>query len=457
MDLGELLDPMGRPLADYRGTGTLQLDSGDEIDCPFRARQTASGDIFLVVEDTSVGSIFSILFGGPSVERFHGTTDSGARIEIRGRIITRDLPPSDANGEKSWLSLGAPRVSVFHSDAPATESRFGLTNVRLKQPVPLTLRLEGGTAPFEARLRRVDDGRVRYQRARATRGVEVTAELIFEGPQSDAMKRVAGDVCHLLSIAQGSVVEWVYIDEYARAGLARRHHHNRRTREYAPVPAVRTDRPKWPVDYIARTYPTYVRRRDDWQLHRGTVARYLEAKAEADYLEARGVKLAVALEGLAHRYLESSEATLSQFVLPRKEFEKLAPDLKSEVKGVLRRRGVEKRETSKIANKVKQLNRESFRAVTRKLSSLLDLRMGSKERGQFIDSRNTLVHQGQFYCKAVERGEVERRSDPFPSPTEEYFFMVTVLDRIFLRLVGYDGKHRDWTAFPDRKLVPVRR
>lgn len=457
MDFESILGPLGSPLEDYQGTGILEMADGDVIECRFHARQTTAGEILLLLARDDAHSGFPFFFGGPAIEGFRGTTENGIEIELRGQILPRNLPPGQVKGAKSWVSVTATKMSARHNDKSVSEIRFGLTNLRLPQPWTLTLELDGGAGPEQARLRRLDDGRIRYKSARATRGVEVTAELIFESQNPDIAKQVAEDICYLLSIAQGSVVSWVYLDERAIDSLVRRQHHHRRTREFAPFPAVETSGPQWPVEFIEATYSTYVMRRDDWQLDRGPVDWYLESKIEADYLEARAAKLAVALETLEHRYLHSSESSISPFILPRGEFKEVASVLVSEINGFLKHRGIEEPDRSKIAGQARGMNRQSFRSTAKSLLSLLDITLETHEMDQFLDSRNCLVHQGQFYCKAVEKDEANGRSEPLPSVNDEYFFMVTVLDRIFLRLVGYEGDHRDWTVFPERKFIPVQR
>jgi hypothetical protein len=62
-------------------------------------------------------------------------------------------------------------------------------------------------------------------------------------------------------------------------------------------------------------------------------------------------------------------------------------------------------------------------------------------------SRDYLVHTGEFYCdcaKPKDRAEVT----PLPDPTTEFFFLVSFLDRLFLKLLGYSGQYADWRKMP---------
>lgn len=458
MDFERLLEPMGVPLVSYRGTGVLELANGEKRRGRFLARQTTGGDILLLMEPENTIRMFSIILDAPSITGFTGTTHDEARIEVSGGFIPRDIPPRDVKNAEGWASFTARRMLLVHTKDRASTLRFGLTNLRLPQPKTMTFTLDDEEGLVQAQLRRLEDGRDRFKSARATRGIEVTAELIVEAGDLDAAKQTANDVCYLLSIAQGSMVRWIYLDEYRNGSLLRRRHHNKKTREYTPLAAIDTSQPQWPVEFINETHATYLKRRDDWELNRGPIDWYLEAKTEADYLEHRAAKLAVALETLKHRYVQSAEAKISEFILPPAEFAEIESNLQSRIATLLNEKGAEDPVPSKIGGrgKVKQLNRETFSNILESFLSLLDVKLKPDQVSQFIDSRNTLVHQGQFYRQAFEKDEADGRSDPLPSISDEYFFIVTMLDRIFLRLVGYEGEHRDWTTFPDEEFVPVK-
>lgn len=98
------------------------------------------------------------------------------------------------------------------------------------------------------------------------------------------------------------------------------------------------------------------------------------------------------------------------------------------------------------------LNRTSFRQVVRALLSLIALNVPTAEQGLFIACRNSLVHVGRFYCDSAT-GEQRARVRPLDTPFEEYCFMISFLDRIFLRIFGYSGKYLDWRDFPNERTL----
>jgi hypothetical protein len=60
----------------------------------------------------------------------------------------------------------------------------------------------------------------------------------------------------------------------------------------------------------------------------------------------------------------------------------------------------------------------------------------------FVESRNSLIHKGDFYYNTAEPRK--RKKCPLSSAVEEYFFLVNFLDRVFLKLFGYSGPYMDW-------------
>ena len=270
-----------------------------------------------------------------------------------------------------------------------------------------------------------------------------------ENLTKNQMDQVATDVSYLLSVAQGCKVTWIYRDEEDADGLLCTDHRMSKTAPFNPFELVPTH--PYAVSeeftdlrqFVATTYPAYVDRRDSWRLPLGPIDSYLEAKAEADFLETRGAKLAVALESLKHRYLRSGEASIAGSIINAGRFEEYLSKLASATSDVLPDEYSDVVDQNALRGKLRGLNRRSLNQVVRHLASDIGVQLNSQERRMFVASRNTLIHQGQFYCNAVEAGEVERTCTPKDSPVEEYFFIVNILDRVFLKLLGYSGPYFD--------------
>jgi hypothetical protein len=135
-----------------------------------------------------------------------------------------------------------------------------------------------------------------------------------------------------------------------------------------------------------------------------------------------------------------------EYHLPPDRFnEDVRTKLRGAMQDVLKNAGFTSGERKDIASKykIRELNRRSFQSVVERMLEVLDLHVSEGELKLFIRSRNSLVHRGQFYCHSAD---VEDRADypPKERPYEEYEFLIEVLDRLFLRLLGFEGAYVDW-------------
>ena len=432
--LDELLKRFGTSLHSYRGEGRLCLRSGNDLDVKFVMAQLPDGTNVILIRTTDVAPLFSAM-SSDGILRFEGRTSDGLHVETRGKLGPRgfpgDLPREWGSG--GWDCYTAQKLRVrMRSGTPGTV-RYGLTNVRppWRRELPLCLRF--GDKAVKARLLRVPESNLVYSRVRVLRGTAVTCELEIPAQQdiaSEEIQEVTSDVCYLLSIAQGCKVEWIYREWYDEEDLTCREHWMRTTRPFSGLQVVPFDAPTGIRDYLEMTYPKYILRRNSWGLRRGPIDQYLEAKAEGDFLETRAAKLAVALEALKHRYLQRRGVSIPEFIMEPTSFEKLLPDLVSATNTVLPDQYSEKVNEDALRGRLMGLNRPSFSRILKHLAEDIGVSLTSNERRRFIESRNALVHRGQF---------------PRPkSGVEEYFFMVHILDRIFLKLIGFSGAYVDY-------------
>jgi hypothetical protein len=391
--------------------------------------------------------------------RLEGKTLDGLTLETDGRLRPTNFPGESSSG------VGSGAVAAYTPSGlrvrirmgTPVQVRYGLTNVHPPGRPRLPLQLSTGDVAVQAELVRLPDYNRLFDNVRILRSTAVTCELVIASHAGSAtdLEQAVDDVSFLLSIAQGCRVQWVYREERDQRGLLSREHYTRKTQPYSPLSVIDLLTPRGPREFVEATYPTYVRRRDSWGLATGLIDAYLEAKSEADYLETRGAKLAVALEALKHRYLRSGEASVSELLLDADRFRDVLPEIQAAVRQTLIRNNVHADTAKSITGKLQGLNRESFPHILKCLAEDLQLQVTSEERQRIIDSRNTLVHQGQFYCQAVAKGEVDKSWQPLDSPAAEYFFMVSMLDRIFLKLLGYAGEYIDWGTAngPTKKLL----
>lgn len=395
-------------IACYEGDGVLTDLKSRHHKCVFETCQFQSGRVVLACSFDDVTSFFP--FG--DAESFRGRTADGREIAVHGPIQFANYPAQTARD--NWATFVGRELIA---ESPAAESdnvrtlRFGLTNFfftgvptrtdRGLHSNHLPLRLDyPGTAAEVLVVRNHDYEAVRECVA-AFRGINVSCEVVVEVEGKRNLQEVieiVDDLCYILSVGMGTKIQWVYCDHYDVAGTRfRRQHAARVTRPYNPLPIIPTTPGENIRQFVERSFPKYMEKRDAYELKRGTIDGYLDAKATDDFLETRGLKLAVALEELKHVHMGFMGTRLRFF-----------------------------------QDKVKTLCED------------LDLRYTERELKLVIASRNALVHQGRFYCTAATPKQ-QRRCEPLPSQTVEYFHLLHFIDRLYLRLFDYEGQYIDWS------------
>ena len=450
--LARLLHQFGRVAEPYSGSGSVRFASGTTHPVEFAAAQLADGrNVFLCGyrEQDSLSAVGDILSTRPP-EDFSGRTIRGSQLQTHGKSWPVSFPGEmkAARGFGAVAAYTPQRMTHWVRNGTPTDIRYGLTNVYPPGRPRLPIRLQACHGWVDAALVRLPDYKTIFETVRFSRSVAVTCELVVPADSGSTaeLQQLVDDVSFLLSVAQGCKVQWTYRAEYDQQGILSIEHCDRKTHPYGPLAVIDQRSISGPKAFLEATYPVYVRIRQNWHLNSGLIDAYLEAKAEADYLETRAAKLSVALEALKHRYLRSGETSTSEFLVDPPLYSAIEPDLRKIVRRTLEGKGIPTESAKAMVGKLPGLNRESFSQILKSLASDLGLQLASSERRSVVDSRNTLVHQGQFYCQAVAKGEATGSLKPLSSPVTEYLFMVSVLDRIFLKLLGYSGEYTDWAV-----------
>jgi hypothetical protein len=167
------------------------------------------------------------------------------------------------------------------------------------------------------------------------------------------------------------------------------------------------------------------------------------------FLRLGGSKLAVAMEMLNTAFLSTEGRP--ETVRSESEFGALLPRLKRAVQTVLGNDWKPSERASVYAN-FRALNRVPFDKHLDSLCSTSALSLSEADRRLFVRCRNSLVHRGRFYCRTADE-KMRQECAPPESPAREYFWLLHVMDRLFLRLLDYRGPMIDWSQ-PDN---PTRR
>jgi len=220
------------------------------------------------------------------------------------------------------------------------------------------------------------------------------------------------------------------------------HHISRITKAYCGLPCVDPSNPSDTRTFLEVALPTYLTRKAEWRLAPGLIDTYLDSKAESDYLELRGTKLAVTMEVLKEAFLAATGQP--DHLCSETEFNELRHELNTAIQAVLKNREWNDSRRAMVYRNVPALNRVPFRQHIESLCAHLGLTLSERDIKLFVRCRDSLVHRGRFYSQTAD--ERERASlPPLPNPDDEYFWLLHLLDRLLLRIVGYRGAYIDWS------------
>ena len=149
----------------------------------------------------------------------------------------------------------------------------------------------------------MEENQVNLKRLSAFRDVLPTAELEFEASTSiESDIELVNEICYLLSIAVGTKVQWIAHTDWISTNdwIARCHYGVQVTKGYVPLPLIDLRRGSELLGIFLGVVGSQdrVRERNLAGLTHAVIDTYLDAKAEGDFLQARALKLVIAVEML---------------------------------------------------------------------------------------------------------------------------------------------------------------
>jgi hypothetical protein len=372
-------------LAEYEGTGTLRCKGSAEPRCTFRTFQLRDGHVVVLCKTADAGLSWMLPFD--TAVALTGTTSDGRTVMASGLSETNYLPRLLNREPGVYCAYRADVLDVsIQPTEPSSMSRFAITNLTLAtSELPVS-----HPSGQEARVYRADGYAERVQRLYTVKGIDVTAQLEVRAAHADVRKSVADDVCYLLSVARGTKVQWVARVDYSEQGAAVHYNHaSRVTKAYCPLPIIDPGHPKDTDAFLEAALPQYLAQKDKWGLAPGLIDAYLDAKAEADYLEVRGIKLAVVMEMLKEAFVAA--ARQPYFVRPEAEFGALRPDLEKAIGAVLSQHGWQGPQRAIVYRNLGALNRVPFRDTVTALCAHVDLALPESDLKLFVQ-----CHRGPY-------------------------------------------------------------
>jgi len=450
-------------VATYGGKGALSVHGAGSVPCDFRADQDADGRIQIVFAAISsidfVSNLLSVLRGGV-VALFQGTTDSGNSVSTRcvgGRALSLD--PA-GNATVYFLPNG---LKLLEDGDSSTSSTFLITNFAFSpfthlgeppaHPPNHTFSLQESGHIVEVEIRPLNDYVDRIVLLQQNRRVLPTALLALKtaSPMEPPWTHgVATKICHLISLAAGTSVDWLRAEGFDPS-LEKRYcfHSAPPTRPFCSFPTV----PIKDLSYQANTnilqrflqsgldrYATSDSRHLD-----SLIASFLDARLEGEFLETRGLKVAITLEIAKNEFAEALTKGEWETTMPsalRKRIREIA-------KSALRSDGIDPDTVTIVSETLAQLSRPSLRRVVNYMLKALNLSEEKSVIDAVIEIRNRLVHTGRF----ISQTDPTRTSKlGIADVNQEFYMLLSFVDRVLLRIFGHAGPKIDYSQSKGREL-----
>jgi len=322
-----------------------------------------------------------------------------------------------------------------------TKRRYGLTNVivtpskyrRTTKSCEPFMQFElGQTAPIL--IRRERRYRELERALKAQQGYAVTgiAETMGEEQEIDWL-------CRILSLGQGSIINWIWREDYLGRKRVRTVLENRVTRPYSNIHPLPIAEPRTLPDFAVAVYRRFKETFEPFRLN--AVIRLLsDARYGRDSdLESRGLMLVTVLELLAGAYGHERQMAMR---MPAPEYGRGRKTWKPLLEQALTQAYPGRYDIQQmLANVSSSLNRISFRERLYAMTQEFKLPSGDTPLREQVDKvvrvRNKLVHEARF--------------PSYESPADQFFFLMAFVDRLILRFLGYCGKYM---AFKDGGFRP---
>lgn len=544
--------------------GLLKAEDGTELLCKFEAGQLENGKLILIcdfsvfdfqkcfpefydLDKSSISDIkvhmlsilyyISIFLG--KFKNFKGET-SGRLMNLTGVInLFHEIDPNSIDDHYSE------QVRVMYTMTELTAStstiedicyvKFGITNFRFGDKSDKTLSLDiNGTKKIT--IKKIENYEDVEDILIFSKGIHVTCNLTVEIDNKTKLKDledIACDLCDVMSIAWGIRVQWICYCAYdSKDEVVLYKHMHRVTKPYYFNKIINVNNLKILKNFLESSYTALAEKSNMLRYKEKTakpmINAYLDAKAESDYLEGRGIKLVVVMEMLKElaiklklttksiikeEYFEDLKPTIEKILgnaieqsikseyskRSEENIEKVIKEIKGkmlsnisnlngtkpslinkmylkEAKSTLEQPLIEaiKKSVSEeckekneqdIEEKIEELKKEildqisglnygNFKKILQSLCDYISLQIDDDDLQSVVDSRNRLIHEGNFLCESNNIKEKYKKIEDYPQfqdPEHEYYFLMNFIDKCFLKLLGYKGLYYKWESASEIK------
>jgi len=428
----------------YQGNGEVILINDETYKCSFELYQKEDSRIFLLckfVDDNN--SIPGLLFTRDfNVKQFEGKTTNDFECYSE-KMILGDFTNIPNSEEYIMFYLDEIEI-ITNNKSNENIFCFEITNLCLKKfdnfELSLTNSYQCKNGKLNFSFRPLDNYEEINRNLRINRNVEVTSEIIYLNTDNllsiEQIIKIIDDICHLLSIAQGTKIQWINYKFYKKSHIHEKYL-SRVTSSYTPFFIIAPDINSI-KNFIETVYSNFIEKKEIYHL-KWIINALLDSKSEQDYLGSRGLRAVVVMEMLRGYFLENG--SIEEDIFQAKVFRKIRENIRKEIKRTLDSDikndvDLSVEEKQMLYSKISELNRKTFKEILiRFLKSInFDIEKENDNIKYFIKSRNALVHKGQFFYDTCNGSDCK-----YKSKFDEYTFIINFIDKVILKLIGYSG------------------
>lgn len=276
----------------YNGKGHVHRYKNRPLDCQFECVQTVEGKIFFKFDSFDP----DLVINSEKVSCLSGYSDKGQYLHLNTPIF---LTATNFQYTYSADELLSVEASGMLNPEEIKELKFYLTNFKFIGR-PRQWRLDG----HDVTIKRVENYEDVIREIQATKSVDVTVEMSIKLPYSDTtlditrVEKLATDVCHLLSLAKGCKVQWLFWDAFSGSGhRVKSYHWAPWITPYSSMDLVVDNPPEDIDEFILATFDNFRKENSKgiWKLDEA-IDHYVNSILERGLIELRALNLVALME-----------------------------------------------------------------------------------------------------------------------------------------------------------------
>lgn len=409
----------GAVVFEVSGQGGIKLPNGS-IGGDFTCKQIVDSRIFFELNAQELRGLnsFSLHEVVSSEFKLYGQTSDGYTIDVQSPQFIHfegSIPQDIRYGSFVFL---ASEVKIYN---PNHDRLAGASYSVVNSQTPI---LSIDFERFQAIIIPVPDYKKRVSYLRLQGGVFVTTKINLVRINADIaeLNDSVDIICRLLSIVSSSRVEWILCKYKDKAGVIFQYILRRRiTRSFGREPLISQNRME---PYLRAAFPNFTHASKDWNLP-VAIDILTEAMLPQQFIELRGLKLAICMEHLKNAFLTRTNRVT---IINANDFSKCLGSLKSEFVSLaskaFSKMSPQDTDIKMMSSHLQGINYYPFGRALKLICDCLGLKKNSDERYQFKNIRDSLVHYSIF-------------PNNYGVPSSQLNFMISFVSDILLATLGY--------------------